>query len=351
DFIQIKLIIVGKEKEITIVDVLREAETVHKPVKRIVVLATESAEVLRALNAEDKVVGVATSIRERPGNKAFLPELSKLPGVGSSWRLDYEAVLNLDPDVLLPFGVWSTGGAESKREYKEKLTGVTIISLDLTRPDDFAENVRKLGYILDKEEEAEMLINWLDKYDNKIKSRTEGLSDDEKPQVFLWCFYTLGGGYRTACKGNNIDRICNIAGGRNIAADLPGGWWPTVDPEWVVEQNPDIIVTHGGGAAGYHTDDPSEMKAMREEVMNRPELANVNAVKNRKVYRISTSQGGLTSGAGSLIAIAYYGKWLHPDLFVNLDPQAIHQEYLDKFHKDLNFNVYEHGVFVYPEPS
>jgi iron complex transport system substrate-binding protein len=67
DFIQIKLIIVGKEKEITFKsasetykDIPSEAITIRKPVKRIVIAGFESAEVLRALNAADKVVGVGT---------------------------------------------------------------------------------------------------------------------------------------------------------------------------------------------------------------------------------------------------------------------------------------------------
>jgi iron complex transport system substrate-binding protein len=39
-------------------------------------------------------------------------------------------------------------------------------------------------------------------------------------------------------------------------------------------------------------------------------------------------------------------KLFHPDLFEDLDPEAIHQEYMELQHFD--FNVYEHGVFIYP---
>ena len=52
-------------------------------------------------------------------------------------------------------------------------------------------------------------------------------------------------------------------------------------------------------------------------------------------------------GPGYQIGVAYTAKWLHPDLFEDLDPQAVHQEYIDRF-QGIDFDVKEHGVFVYP---
>ncbi len=47
------------------------------------------------------------------------------------------------------------------------------------------------------------------------------------------------------------------------------------------------------------------------------------------------------------ITIAYMAKWFYPDLFDDLDPQALHQEYIDDF-CGINYDVAEHGVFIYP---
>jgi iron complex transport system substrate-binding protein len=41
-------------------------------------------------------------------------------------------------------------------------------------------------------------------------------------------------------------------------------------------------------------------------------------------------------------------KWFHPELFSDLDPKAIHQEYLARFLR-LDYDLDEQGVFVYPE--
>ena len=121
----------------------------------------------------------------------------------------------------------------------------------------------------------------------------------------------------------------------------------TVDPEWVIEQNPEIIlVASYGTQCSYETDDPSAIPARRQEILDRPELANVDAVKNGHVYVLDTNLIG-GSGPECLIGAAYMGKLFHSELFEDIDPQAIHQEYVDKF-CHIDFDVREHGVFVYP---
>jgi len=47
--------------------------------------------------------------------------------------------------------------------------------------------------------------------------------------------------------------------------------------------------------------------------------------------------------------MAYWAKGLHPELCSDLDPQAIHQEYLTDF-LGIDYDLEEHGVFVYSEP-
>ena len=336
DFIQIKLIIVGKEKELTIEDVLGEAETVYKPVQRITVGYSPKAEILRILYAKDKIVGIDTAILQQPN---FFPELSRLPVAGNFRKPNYEVVLSLKTDVYLPYlSPDPVTTIAKKNKWKEKLPGVTIIFLDTTTIETFAENMRKLGYILDRKDEAEKYVDWYNGYMDEIKFQTDGLSEDEKPQVYIefWSAYSA------------FPKVpmCDIAGGRNIADNLTGAS-VKIDPEWLMEQNPEIIVRYQCMAyvCGYETDDTSEIIAVRDEILNRPELARVTAVKHGRVYVIDMRHFGW--GPGHLISTAYFAKWFHPELFEDLDPREIHQEYLDRFQR-IDFNVKEHGVFVYP---
>ncbi|MCK4734087.1 MAG: ABC transporter substrate-binding protein, partial [Methanophagales archaeon] len=341
-----KLIIVGKEKELTYEDDYGEVETVRKPVKRIVTGWLDSTEILKALDAEDKIAGIDKYTAK---NTILYPEISKLPLVGSPFvsGIDAEAVLNVNPDAFylwVATSRWAGGstsypGKSGKREFERKLPGVTLICLDVGNPDTFAENVRKLGYILDRRDVAEELINFYEETLNTIKDQTAGISEDEKRRVYMergWGSYGLFG----------TPILCEIAGGKNIAADLPSG--VKVDAEWVMVQNPDIIIKgkgEYGGYLGFLFDDPSELRAIREEMLNRLELAEVTAVKNGDVYVIDA--GHLTIGPGTFIGAVYFAKWFYPELFEDLDPNAIHQEYLDRFMR-IDYDLNKHGVFVYP---
>ena len=327
DVIQTKLIILGKEKELTIVDDSGDEVTIHKPVKRILPLSTKAAEVLQILDEMDKVVGVTGTIA---ADNIFFSKINKLPSVGSWMNPDYEKIIALNPDIVIRYGYGS-------EHIKEKLPGITVFHLEF---EDLAMCTKKLGYIIDKENEAKEFIDFFEGHINIIKSRTEGLSEDEKPRVYIEMMRP----YMTKHRWGFRDQ-CMLAGGRNIAANLPGY---TVDPEWVVEQNPDIIVRiswWGKKESGYEVEDPSGIAAMREEIMNRPELVNVNAVKNERTFVFTAELWD--NSPHYFVGITYWAKWFHPDLFEDLDPEAIHQEYLDRFQR-IDYDLDEHGVFVYP---
>ena len=365
DFIQIKLIIVGKEKELTVVDSSDRIVTVKKPVKRIIPLTSSIfVEALRTLDATDKIV----ALERRKGYMTYLGELCELPNVGSGGfgPPNYELLLSLKSDLILESRMSYYDGVVDKIE--SLAPNIPILRLDCVNTmvesgiDSPIEEITKLGYVLDRKDEAEEFSDWYYKSFGSIKARTEKLSDDEKPRVLYGDFKRGGAPEWYAYNKNTLrHQTIEIAGGKNIAEDLDfgvgfgEGACGYVDLEWIIEQNPEIIVRYYlpyvGGRMGiwetYDMDDPSEIIAQREEVLNLPEFANVAAVKNEKVYMLSCD---IIYYGASPIAIAHFAKIFHPELFEDLDPQAIHQEFLTRFQR-IDYNLDEHGVFVYPEPS
>ena len=325
DFIQIKLIIVGKEKELTIVDTADRIVTVKKPLKRMVLGTTRFVEAMRSLKQEkDKLVGVSGYVID---DETFFPEFSDYPNIGY-WPADIEKIVSLTPDVVFLY-------ASYQKDEREKLedAGITVLCFDLYRPGDiYVEEIGILGYLVGKRQEAGEFIGWNVGYMNTIHERVEGLPEDEKPKIYYeagtYGTYTESSGWKTP-------------GGINIAADLSEADFVYVDPEWVVEQNPDIIIHQVcGEVTGYAIDDTSEVEAVRDEVMSRPELAGVTAVKEGKVYCIDVGT------SCSVFGHAYCAKWVQPELFEDLDPKAIFQEYIDRF-QHLDYDLDKHGVFVY----
>jgi len=94
--------------------------------------------------------------------------------------------------------------------------------------------------------------------------------------------------------------------------------------------------------------DISEFEDTRGEVMSRKVLQYVPAVKEGRVYVIAVHLLSFfgDSGCRSFIQLAYQAKWFQPELFEDLDPKAIHQEYLTRF-QGLDIDLDENGVFVY----
>jgi iron complex transport system substrate-binding protein len=338
DVIQTKLIILGKEKELTLIDTGDRIVTVNKPIKRIITLGTFtsfSAEVIRIFGEQDRIVGITSGDKDRT---TYFPELSKLPPVSSK---DLEGIVSLHPDLVITLESYAAGLDEQLPDDAR----ITIVGLDLYKPKTLVEEMNKLGYILGKEGKKSYYVNdFHDKYINLIKARIEKVSEEERPKVFfsarsLDAFKTYGG-------KAGIPQMIDIAGGKCLYADIDQHCF-AVDPEDLVVKNPDIILRWFLSATevGYGVDDPSKIKVEWEKVMHLPKLAYVSAVKNGNVYIIDKE---LAIGPDYPIAVAYWAKWFYPELFEDLDPQAIHQEFIDRFCPGLDYDVKEHGVFVYP---
>ena len=332
---QTKLIILGKEAKLTFIDAAEGVVTVNKPVKRIGAGHSSIVQLLRVLDAADMIVITDT---HTPGmGTKFFPEISQLPNFGSVFDPDYEAILSENPDVFL--------SGSNKEGYEEKLQGVTVISPTTSclrfETERFVEEVTKLGYVLDKEKEAEEFIDWHIGYLNIIEDRIEKLSADEKPRTYIECcadYYMLGATYA---------KMFDLIGAINIAADTEGGY---VEDEWVVAQDPEIIMQLGGNmwmgySCGYDEDDPTSISQKTEQIMDRPGWKGITAVKEEKVYIVDMYC--VWEVPNFIIGTAYIVKWFHPELFEDLNPEEIHQEYLDRFQR-IDYDLDEHGVFVYP---
>jgi iron complex transport system substrate-binding protein len=353
DFIQIKLIIVGKEKELTVVDSVDRRVTVKKPVKRMVVTFRQSLELLRAVKVEeDRIVGVERHVQYSGGGKwkvntwginyaVFFPEYQDKPTVGYIWGPDVEAILNLDPDVVILVGIsdYIRPVIDTAQDVLE-LAGVTVFRAHAgLLGEDILDEARRIGYIFNKEDEAEEFIDFYNKYMNPIWEEVEEIPGEDKPKVYV----ESNNKYTAASE--SMAQV-GSTGGKDIF-DGAGG---KVDPEAIMEENPDIIIKQSYGGDGYHLDagDITGLKEIREEIMSRPALQNVNAVKTGKVYVFSgyIIYGGPSSGCRGFLQTAYQAKWFHPELFKDLDPKALHQEYLTRF-QGLDIDLDKQGVFVY----
>ena len=338
DFIQIKLIIVGKEKELTIVQyigkpktgITEKTVTVNMPIERIAVITAYCAEALCAFGAHDKIVGV-TGYAEKSGElKTFLKDL---PDIGSAWGLDIEKTIALEPDIVLIYSY------KSWPDFEEKFNavGIPLVHMDFHVVDKYSRETRNMGWLLDKQERAEELINFEQQHMNLIKERVKDLEDEQKPRVYIEGMSD----YATYGPKSPVHTAIITCGGINIFADAVGAY-PKVDPEALIERNPQVIlrdIWRGCVPCGYDVTDTGPLEEFRNAIMSRPGWDHIDAVKNGRVYLISFS----AKSTHSSVWYSYVAKWLHPELFEDIDPVAIHREWMEKF-----LGVEYKGVYAYP---
>ena len=207
-----------------------------------------------------------------------------------------------------------------------------------TYSEDIEKEMKAFGYLFDKRDEAEKFIDWYESFITAINTTVSKIPDEDRPTVWFESSHKMYYGFN--------ENLVDFAGGKNI---LPGGG--DIDPEAVVGFDPDVIIIASGCTGGYFqdADNVTAIKKLRDEMMSRSELQNVSAVKNGRVYAINGYMlGSMSCSSGrSFLQVPYLAAWFYPELFKDLDPQAIHQEYLTKF-RGLNYDLDKEGVFVYP---
>jgi len=321
-----------------IVDSSGKTVTISRPIERIVAYNYHA---INLLDADDKVVAVAHSAL---ADVDAIPSLKtkKDVGGGGPYEPDFESILATNPDMLLSYSLLGPG----KDFFENRLPDrIPVVRLDIIRPQTIREDITKLGYLLDKEKEAQGYVAWYDSVVDPIKVKISQIPDDKRARVFLdvWNGNATLTERRTNSNKDPYHQYCVDAGTINIAADAvgPSG---TIDTEWIMRENPDIIL----GLAykgGYNTDNLSDLSDQYNEIMSIPLLQNTSAIKNNRVYVIGYR---FTNGPTYPAAFARMAKWMYPELFPDLDPERIHQEYLSKFLRS-SYNVSEHGVYYYPK--
>jgi iron complex transport system substrate-binding protein len=184
DMTQIGLIILGRESKLTFVDGADRTVTVNKPVEKAIAGHVNTAEAISLLGAWDRVVGIDIYTTD----EILFPGASDLPVIRGFMAEDmyYETIFELDPDVFIMrhFAIVDWTDVIDTLE-----PDIPFVCLEFADPETLAENIRKLRYILNTEEKGEEFIAFYEGVVNDIAEKTAGLSEGDKPQVFVWPFF------------------------------------------------------------------------------------------------------------------------------------------------------------------
>ena len=234
-------------------------EKSEKKYNRIVVLDPAVVEMVYLLGGEDKLVGIAKLERSKiwPEEKT-----EKVESVGTFINPSLEKIIALKPDLVIE-------SFHSSDAIDKSLTSnnIEIIKIQANSIEDIFKNFQKVAKILGKEKEAEKIIAEKRQKIEEIKK----IDTTEKKGLFILAPTPM----RVFGKGtlpNDIMEMLNI---KNIAAGMEG-MSPTLTPEYIIKENPDIILTF--------VKDPQEI------VKANPQIKDISAIKNNKFVVLETGQ-------------------------------------------------------------
>lgn len=300
-------------------------------------------------NPFEKVVGWKDDLIQydpdafRKFKAAFPQDAERMVNFGNPYAGDFsiEAVLENNADLLILdlgnlFKAEETGLIE-----KLGKAGVPVIFVDFRRnpTENTIPSMLMLGRVLGEEKNASEFIDFYIKQMRRVTNLVQTLPNDEKPMVFVenaagwqadFCCWTFG--------SFNYGRFVELAGGVNYGSTKFQGYSTEVSLEGVIEANPDLIIATGAnwsearpetGAVllGYEGD-PEKNAARVKALADRAGFKDLQAVKDGN-YHVIYHQ--FYNSPYHFIAIQQIAKWLYPEDFEDLDPQATFDELHARF--------------------
>lgn len=247
----------AKAGKIEITDFKGRSIVLDKVPEKIVSLSPSNTEILFALGAGDRVVGV-TSYCDYP------EEAKKIEQVGTFDGPNMELIKKAQPDVVL------AGYIQEEAVKALEDMGITVVVTEAESFDAIYQSIGMIGKITGTEAKAEEITTGMKNKIAEIEGKTK---DKTKPTVFyvVWADPLTTAGSKTF-----INDVIKAAGGINVAEKVES--WAKYSAEELVKDNPEMLV------AALHSTD----KGMNKEDLSRNQVfSKLEAVKNGKVHVMS----------------------------------------------------------------
>lgn len=196
-----------------------------EPARRIVSLAPHLTELAFTAGVGDRIVGTV--------EYSDHPEAARqIARVGDAFRVDFERVLALQPDVVL---AWESGTPVQTIERLRSLQ-MDVRTIATHRLSDVAHALRAIGELAGAEERAAVAAN---EYEANVAALRAEHGRRSPLSVFLQVndrpLYTINGKHI-------MSEVLSVCGGRNVFASL-NELAPVVSIESVIAANPQVILS------------------------------------------------------------------------------------------------------------
>ncbi|MBE1292896.1 MAG: ABC transporter substrate-binding protein [Rhodobacteraceae bacterium] len=274
---------------------------------------------------------------------AKYPEIADLKSFGSpysdEWNL--EAVVALGTEVVF----MNLGNLLKAQESGiiEKLdeAGVATVFVDFRQnpTENTVPSIQLMGRIFDRRDQADEFGDFYQRQMKQIYARVAQIPAEDRPIVFIEnaagynpnkCCNTYGAA--------NLGRLVDLAGGRNWGSMKFPGFKTSVSLEAIFADDPEIIIGTGANWSeanpattavlfGYEAE-PAAVQERLAGLASREGWGELSAVKNGRFHSVYHQ---FYNSPYHFVAMQAFAKWMHPELFEDVDPEASMKELHDRF--------------------
>jgi iron complex transport system substrate-binding protein len=232
--------------------------------ERIVCIAKQYNEIIWALGAEKDIVAVDIS-------STYPPEIKKLPTVGYHRALSAEAILAMNPTMIIhDNNIGPEHVVKQLENLKIPMKAFTKYDADI---DGTKKLMREMGAYFGKEKRADSLCKKLDADMETALQNAKNYTDT--PKVVIIHFGKASNIFLTVTKKNTATKMLEWAGGKNPVEDEKG--MKQLSAEIIAKANPDVILL---------TDFGYDRLGSVEKIKELPGIGGTNASRNNRIYRV-----------------------------------------------------------------
>ena len=278
--------------------------------------------------------------------RSRFPHLDKVPRVGRnhSGSFSDEQAIALRPQLAILGLAGGHGPSKNDRETLARLeaAGVAVVFVDF-RHDPLKNTTRSmelLGTVLGKRKEADAFnTHWraqLERVESRLRTLPAGT---RHPGVFLENRVGLADECCATMVGL-VGVLLDAAGADNVARGRIPGEHGTLNPEFLIATQPRLYIGTGIGSMATAEKSPLRIVLGADAT---PEAARASLLRATQRKGIAQLQAVQQPGRAhaiwhhyynspfNVVAVQVFAKWLHPELFADLDPRATLQSMFTQF--------------------
>ncbi|MGL4762011.1 MAG: ABC transporter substrate-binding protein [Sarcina sp.] len=321
---------VAQEQGFTVTDSTGQKVHFTKQPEKIVCLDSDAYNLITMLGEQNKVVGVSKMMSTMPNAKG--------KAVAGTWQdPNVTEILSLKADVVFAYAQYTNKKAVQELE----AAGVKVVYINGDNVATLENDVTATAQIVGNTAKAKEFNVFASKYLNLVKETVDKIPANKRVNAYVEEY----GAGQTAGKGSATQAFLDAAGINNIAADK--GQFATVDPTWILAQNPDMVLkieTDGMGVLGEGVKNTAKAEQAYKELVSRTGWSDLKAVKDNNVHLIDNNS--ILSDTDIIPGILYAAKWAYPEQFKNVNPEQIQQQMQKEF-----YGKVEPGTYVYSGPT